>query len=330
MNGNGWNPGKLLQVSGNYWQGFALHVSVKLGLYDILGDHEMGANELAAALECDERGLSLLLNAVTAMGLLTKSKDKFSNTEVSKAYLVKDSRHSIHSIIMHHHNLVTPWSKLDQAVKTGKPVRRRGDRNEQELESFLMGMFNMGMAIAPRLSKEIELSSRRRLLDLGGGPGTYAIHFCLENADLKGTVFDLPTTRPYAEKTIASFGLSERIQFLPGSYLEDDIGGTYDVVWMSHIFHGEGPRGCQKIIEKALSVLEPGGLMLIHEFILHDSFDGPLFPALFSLNMLVNTEEGRAYAEGEYRAMLKRAGLKNIRRLPFEGPTQSGIIAAES
>jgi hypothetical protein len=73
-------------------------------------------------------------------------------------------------------------------------------------------------------------------------------------------------------------------------------------------------------------VLSPGGLLLIHDFILNDSFDGPLFPAVFSLNMLVNTDEGRSYSEGHISEMMSRAGAKEIRRLPFKGPNESGIV----
>jgi len=61
----------------------------------------------------------------------------------------------------------------------------------------------------------------------------------------------------------------------------------------------------------------------------YDTFDGPLFPALFSLNMLVNTEKGRAYSGDQIKGMLEKEGLKNIRRLSFKGPNESGIISGE-
>lgn len=172
----------------------------------------------------------------------------------------------------------------------------------------------------------MDLSEKTRLLDLGGGPGTYAIHFCLKNPRLKATVFDLPTTQATAEKTIEKFGLADRIDFLGGTYLEDTLPGGYDVAWLSHILHGEGPEGCRIIIDKAVSALKPGGTIVVHEFILDDRSGGPLFPALFSLNMLIGTEGGQAYSEQELRAMLESAGVKGIRRLPFRGPNDSGLI----
>jgi hypothetical protein len=143
---------------------------------------------------------------------------------------------------------------------------------------------------------------------------------------LKATVFDLPTTRPFAEKKIRQFNLSDRITFLNGNYLEDQITGKYDVAWLSHILHGEGPEECRLIIQKAVDALETGGLIIVHEFILNNSMDGPLFPALFSLNMLLGTSGGQAYSEEQIADMLKRAGVREIRRLSVQTPNDSGIM----
>jgi hypothetical protein len=98
------------------------------------------------------------------------------------------------------------------------------------------------------------------------------------------------------------------------------------VAWLSHILHGEGPEDCQFIIKKAVTTLKPGGLIMIHDFILDNDMAGPLYPALFSLNMLTGTKEGRSYSEGQIMDMLTRAGAKNLSRHPFRGPNDSGII----
>ena len=159
------------------------------------------------------------------------------------------------------------------------------------------------------------------------GPGTYAIHFCLKNPALSAAVFDLPTTRPFAEKTIARFHLDRRVTFSAGDYHSDDIPGRFDVAWLSHILHGDGPDACLRLIRKAVGALEPGGLIIVHEFILDDTLDGPVFPALFSLNMLLGTESGRAYSEAEIRSMLAAAGVRDIRRVPVKTPNDSGVIS---
>jgi hypothetical protein len=327
MDGKGWTAGSLLGLSGSYWQACTLHAGVKLDIFTLIGTDEMNADQVAGALECDVRGISSLLNALSSMGFLIKRQERYANTDASLSLLVKGSPRYAGYMVMHHHNLVEAWSHLDRAVRTGKPVRKTPVFDKEERQSFLMGMFNLAMGIAPDLAKRIDLKGKNHLLDLGGGPGTYSIHFCKANPLLKATVYDLPTTRPFAENTISEFGLSDRIDFLAGDYAKDDVSGTYDVAWLSHVLHAEGPDQCQMIIDKIVSVLSPGGLVLIHDFILNDTLDGPLFPAVFSLNRLVNTDAGRSYSEGQIKEMMTVAGLKNIRRLYFKGPNESGIIS---
>jgi SAM-dependent methyltransferase len=322
-----WNLGKLLRTSGSFWEACTLHAAVQLDVFTILGDASMDAEAVAERIGSDVRATGALLNALKAMGLLAKRGEAFSNTPECRAHLVRGAPGYIGHIIRHHHHLVPAWSRLPDAVRLGKPVRKKR-RTESEIESFLMGMYNQAMATAPALVTEIDLSDRHQLLDLGGGPGTYAIHFCLANPGLKATVFDLPAAEPFALKTVAGFGLKQRVEFRAGDYLKDDLGGPYDAAWLSHVLHSMGPDGCRKVIEKAVSVLAPGGVIFVHDFILKNTLDAPLFPALFSLNMLVNTKAGRAYSEREIREMLSEVGCKDIKRLPFKGPADSGIISA--
>ena len=328
METRAWSPDKLLKVSGYYWKSFALHAAIKLGIFTIISGEELTGEDIAQRLGAKKRGVVMLLNALAAMNLLVKKADRYSNTPSSISFLSKDSPEYIGHIIMHHHHLALSWSKLDEAVKKGGPMRMRSSGSDEEgRESFLMGMFNIAMNLAPRLVNTIDISERRHLLDLGGGPGTYAIHFCLNNPRLRATVYDLPATVSYARKTIERFGLTDRINFVEGDYLQEDIPGSYDVAWLSQILHAEGPEDCQRIIGKAASVLEPGGLLLIHEFILDSTMDGPLHPALFSLNMLLGTESGRSYSEDEIMEMLDRAGAKAVKRISPQFPIESGIIA---
>ena len=323
-----FTPGPLMELSGRYWETCTLHAGVKLDIFTMIGTDELASDAVAQKIGADKRAVEMLLNALAAMKLLQKSNDRYRNTLLSSSFLVKNSPRYIGHIIRHHHHLVESWAQLDAAIQTGQPVRTRvAFDDEDRRESFLLGMFNIAMAMAPVIVPLIDLSGRRHFLDLGGGPGTYAIQFCLKNPQLMATVYDLPTTRPFAEKTISQFGLTDRIEFKDIDYLESDIEGTYDVAWLSQILHGEGPEDCRKIINRAVSALESGGMIIIHEFVLNNTMDGPLFPALFSLNMLLGTPSGQSYSEKQIMDMLAAAGVEELRRIYFESPNDSSIIA---
>lgn len=327
MSNREWTRQTLLETSGLYWRTCALHAAVKLDLFTRLGDGTATATELAGKSGCSERGLTMLLNALVATGLLARDDGAYRNTAAAIAYLSKDSEHYLGYIIQHHAHLMQSWAQLDEAVLTGKPIRTRASwADETVREAFLMGMYNIAMAIAPQVAAQLDLSGCEALIDLGGGPGTYAIHFCLANPGLRATVYDLPTTRPFAEKTIARHGVGDRVRFEAGDFVEKPIEGLYDAAWLSQILHAEGPEECQRIVDKAASVLRPGGRLLVHEFLLDDTMDGPEQPALFSLNMLVGTPCGQSYSTGQVKAMLERAGLRDVRRLDFQGPNVSGIV----
>lgn len=330
MNESDWTPARLLEFSGSYWGVCALHAGLKLELFTRLDRESRTGLALATECGCDHRGLDMLLNALTAMRLLTKSGDCYTNSPVAVERLSRTSPDYMGHILLHHHNLMEGWSRLAQVVRSGQPSRISSSHVEsaEERENFLLGMFNMASMLAPQMARQIDLSRRKRLLDFGGGPGTYAIHFALANPDLEAVVFDLPTTRAFAEQTLKRFPVEDRVTFQAGSFHDDFPAGRYDVAWLSHILHGEGTEGCRTILQKAAAVLEPGGMLLIHEFILDDDRCGPLFPALFSLNMLVGTEGGQSYTFAELSGMVREVGGKRIERLQLALPGPSGVIAA--
>lgn len=329
MTESDWTKPRLLELSGSYWQTCTLHTGVKMAVFSTIGGNALSAKDVAEKVCADVHGMETLLNALCAMGLLVKNDRTYSNTEFSAKFLDKNSPDYTGFIIMHHHHLVDSWNRLSEAVVSGKPCRERSaTSSDTERESFLMGMFNIAMGLAPSFAKEIDLKGRKKFLDLGGGPGTYAIQFCLANPDMTATVFDLPTTRVFAERTIDRFGLNDRIDFKEGSYLDMNVplDRVYDVAWTSHNLHGEGPEAAERIVAHAVSAVKPGGLVMIHEFILNNDKTGPLFPALFSINMLVGTDSGRAYSEAELTAMMEKHGVRDIRRLPLSAAVSSGVL----
>ena len=127
---NEWNEGALLELSGSYWQTCTLHAAVKLDLFSIIEEGNSRSGQIAERAGLHLRGVTTLLNALAAMGLLVKSGEAYSNVEASRSLLVKSSPRYLGYMIMHHHHLVEAWSRLDQSVRSGNPVGK--DISEQE------------------------------------------------------------------------------------------------------------------------------------------------------------------------------------------------------
>lgn len=322
-----WNSYELLRVAGGYWASCALHAAVRLDVFSLLHDEERSLARLAEACGCDERGMDLLTTALCAMDLMRREGDICAAAPFARRRLCRQSPEYMGSVIGHHHGLLPGWSRLEEAVRLGRPVRDNSSHAEDaERERFLLAMHDIAAAQAARSVPHIDLSGRGALLDLCGGPGSYAVYFCRSNPGLRATVFDLPSTEPVAAGVIERNGMRERIDFWGGDVMRDPLPEGCDAVWISQVLHAFGPRDAAAIVKKALCAAAPGALILIQEFIVDDDRNGPEFAALFGLNMLVGTEGGRSYTGKELTDMLVGAGATAVRRLDVDLPQDCGII----
>jgi len=313
-----WTADDIMRMSGAYQTSCALLAGVQLDLFTVLDSGPREETGLAAQLGCPLRSFAMLLTALEALGLVRRENGVVSIGDTARAFLSKNSPDYLGFIIRHHGNIMPAWHKLIQAVHTGSRTATESalfTQNDREREDFLMAMHNVARLQADRIAQTLDLSGRKKLLDIGGGPGTYAVYFCEANPDLEAIVFDLPTSEPFARKIIASYGLDERIQFTAGHYLADPLPNGQDVAWLSQVLHGEAPDNAAALVQNAAKALAPGGLLCIQEFVLNDDRKGPPRAALFGLNMLVGTDGGQVYTGEEIKQMMENAGTRNVHEL---------------
>ena len=263
------------------------------------------ATEIAEKLRTDPRATEMLLDALTGIGLVSKSRGgRYRNAPVSNRYLVKGARLYQGDIIKHSSTLWQNFSALDEVVKTGRPARRAFDH-----DSFIMGMHNLAVLRTESLIKAVGLKRVGTMLDLGGGPGTNAI--AVAKKGIKVTVFDLPDTIKIARKIARREGVS-RIRFIAGDFRVDSIGSGYDLILLSQIFHAFSAEENIALLSKCKTAMNPGGRVVVQEFPIDETRTTPLRSALFSVNMLVGTEKGRCYSPKEIKYWLTETGFKNI------------------
>jgi hypothetical protein len=294
-----------------------LMVAVDLGLFDFLTEPKSGA-ETAVWLKADARAAGIFLNGLAALGILTKEGDAFKNSDLASRYLVRGSENYRGAIVKHmEHTWKRGWEDLKETIQVGHPpavevekwVDGRPERDESEVRAFIWGMHAIARDLAPRVEAKLDLAPVRRLLDLGGGPATYAITFAQVNPQLRATVFDLPMPIEIARENIAKNGLADRVGTLAGNFLKDDIGTDYDFIWVSQILHSHDEAQCKLIIAKAVAALAGGGSLAIQDFYLNADGASPTGAAMFGVHMLAVTPRGRAYTSDEVAAWMEAAGL---------------------
>lgn len=265
------------------------------------------ASALAKKLGTNLRATELLLDAVTAFALLKKSKGTYVNTLMANKYLVRGGAYYQGDILRHSEVMWHNWSHLDEVMKTGAPARKA--RNH---EAFILGMDNMASLRAKEVIQAMNIQGVKTALDLGGGPGTYAVQMSKKGINV--TLFDIPETMSIA-KSIAEKRKAKKINFVGGDFLEDDIGRGYDLIFISQILHAYSPQDSLRLIKKCKKALNPGGRIVVQEFFLEESRTAPLPSAVFSINMLVGTTGGRCYSLIEIGGWLIKAGLKDIKAM---------------
>ena len=327
-----WKAQDLRTLSSAYWASCTLHAAVRLDVFSPLFDGPLSVADLARVCQCDRRGLDLLVTALCGLDLIRRQGEDHglcTTTDFSRQYLCRQSPDYLGHIICHQGDLVPAWAKLHEAVRTGQAQRdNSAHSSDEERASFIMGMYNVATLQAARSVPHIDLAGRRHLLDLGGGPATYAVRFCLHNAHLRATVFDLPTSEPFARQVIADHTLTRRVDFAGGDFMRDDLPKGCDVVWMSQILHGFSPAECALLVRRAVDAAEPGALIFIQEFTVDDDRNGPEFPGLFGLNMLVGTTDGQTYTAEDMGQMLRAAGAVDVTRLKLDLPDGCAILRA--
>jgi len=300
-----------------------LLTAFELGLFTALGDCSQTSEQVAGGLGTDPRATNRLMNALCALGLLEKHGDSFANTPVAAQHLV-EGRDAYLAGLGHTAHRWHSWSTLTESVRKGSAVGAShiDDRGDEWLGSFIEAMHTRARSTAPDLIACLDLAGVTRVLDVGGGSGVYSMAFVRAGDDLTATVFDLPNVVPLTREYVEREGLSHRIDTAVGDYTADTLPRGYDLVFLSAIVHSNSPRGNADLIRKCAAALNPGGQVVVVDFIVDEDRTSPPFAALFALNMLVGTQEGDTYTEAEVCEWMERAGLIDMARQDMEFGTR--------
>ncbi|HET8721663.1 MAG TPA: methyltransferase dimerization domain-containing protein, partial [Nitrospira sp.] len=210
---------------GYYWETKILLTAIRLDVFSALNGKPKSATELASKVGAHEPTLSVLLNALVAMRLLTKSGVMYANSSTADRHLVRHSPQYIGHLLLLHDAEWNNWGKLEETIRAGKrTVDRHVFETDPELGANVLAVLHrIGQQSGPELAKRLRLEGSLHLLDLGGGAGTNAIAFCQVYPTITATVFDLPATLSVTEKTVKDAGLESRITLRGGNFNQDSL-----------------------------------------------------------------------------------------------------------
>ncbi|HKY71667.1 MAG TPA: methyltransferase [Nitrospira sp.] len=291
-----------------------LLTALEMKLFTVIGNTTWLLSDLARELKVSERGLSIVCRNLAMAGLLHKKGNSYRNSRLAATALNADHpayRGSYLSLITNHSS---DWLRLMESVRTGEPLDKDEPEEPEYRSQFTWAMHHRTLETAPMIAAQLSLKGVRTLLDLGGGPGTYAMAFLAKNPSLRATVCDRPAALEVAKEIAATHKAGARLSYLPLDLLKDEIPGPFDVIWYSNVLHIYSPEQNLDVFRRARAALAEGGRLLIQDAFLHDR-EG-LYPeeaSLFAVSMLLFTEAGNTYSVSDTTAWLKEAGFVSVK-----------------
>jgi predicted O-methyltransferase YrrM len=304
---------QVLQIAEGFVDSQVLFTANELGLFEKLAGGPRSADELAADLAAPVDSLTRLLNAAVAIGMLELKDGRYANGAVAAAVLVAGRPGYLGSWLRLMSRFAKAWTGLKESVRSGRPaedpnLKLGGD--PEYTRDFILAMDDYARIRGSEICRYLDLGGGRRMLDVGGGPGTYAILFAKHWPDLRVTVFDLPEVVKIASEKAEAAGVADRVQTAPGSYHDELPGTDYDFVFISDTLFQEQPEGAEKLLRKCLGALKSGGRIVVQGMFLNEDRVSPRWPVVQALMLLVNAT-GRPYTAGETVRLLQSAGFRD-------------------
>jgi precorrin-6B methylase 2 len=295
----------------------ALAIADELGVFASLRERPRAADEVATAVDIDARAAEAMLGLMTALGFLAHADGRFHLTEVARTYLLPESPFYWGGFLQRIRNVPLECKKLVAALRRGRDATDARVSNElwrapqpppEALRAFTHAMHAHSFGLATRIVASLPLDGVARMLDVGGGSGSYAIAALLHQPALRCVQLDLPAVCDVAREYAARFGVADRFDTVAADMFGDLWPGGFDRVFFSDIFHDWDDARCRQLAAGAFDALASGGRVLIHEMILSDTKTAPLSAAGYSMVMVFVTE-GRQRSAREIFEILRGAGF---------------------
>ena len=312
-----FDPFDLLRLNMSFMPSRVLTAAVQLGVFSQIANGSQNAKSIAEKVQATERGTRMLLDALTAMQLLRKSRNEYRLTDPAKRYLVRESAEYIGGVLSDNH-LWEAWGRLTDIVRTGQPHHRVEQQNKAEdfFPILIQALHVTNQQPAWRAAKILCSSAKSRsmeVLDVACGSGVWGIAIARTASKAHITAQDYPGILTITRRYVQQHGVESRYDFLPGNLREVEFDvGRYDLAILGNIVHSEGEIAAKTLFKRLSAALTPGGRVAIIDMVPNNQRTGPAFPIFFAINMLVNTSDGDTFTRAEYSTWLKQAGFGKV------------------
>ncbi len=309
----------------------ALLAATALGVFEALSGRRATPSAVARRLGTDPEATERLLRVLLGMRLLEREGRRLRLAPGVRDLLTDEGEHSLSALLRHRAGRFRAWAALEESVRSGRPAVLTGESSDDPA-ALLAARARRDSARrwAPVLSNAVDLDGRRTLLLLGDGPAVFAYHFARANPRLQITVMDSPAAVAVGEEFLRGKPEAKRIRLVSGNLFETPIpSGRYEAAFLADALHAHSLEVGRRLLRRVRKALRPGARLFVRDRFLDDRRVAPLENALYDLQLLLTTAEGRCHPAREATNAVRAAGFRRVAvRDPGLGD-DSRIVVAE-
>jgi len=299
--------------------------AARLGLADLLADGPRTSVELAEATGAHPSSLRRFLRACMAHGLLAAAgDDTFAQTPVSAC--LRTGAKSMHGFAlgMGQKAHLRPFEHLYEGVMENRPVAKDAlgmemweyyDANPEARATLTEHLDEVTAEVAPQTVRRYDLSRFERIVDVGANQGYFLAAMLDAAPKATGILFDRPEVMDAAREVIGARGLTDRVEFVGGDFLEEVPKGGV-LYLLKGILHDWDDEPAGRILANCHRAANPGSTLLSFEGIVRS--EPPLDPLvhLIDISMLLLVG-GRERTRAEFDALFGAAGYRISQVIPL-------------
>ncbi|HEY0460655.1 MAG TPA: class I SAM-dependent methyltransferase [Pyrinomonadaceae bacterium] len=328
------NPEPFWETITAFQRSAAMKAAIELEVFTKIGEGSTSAGAIAEACGAAERGVRILCDSMTVMGFLTKTDGTYGLTDMTAAFLDKNSPMYLGATVDF---ILSPMQRrgfddlTNAVIRGGSTVSENAslDPESPMWVKFARGMVGMMMPSAQAIAANIGFEPDRafKVLDIAAGHGIFGITVAQAYPNAEIHAVDWANVLQVATENAQKFGVADRHHLIDGSAFDVEFGTGYDVVLLTNFLHHFDTATNTNLLRKIHSALNEGGKLMTLEFIPNDDRISPSSEAMFSLVMLANTPAGDAYTFAELSEMLEAAGFSGNQHIPLAPMPQHLVVS---
>ena len=305
---------KLKEMINGYKLTYLIMSANNIGLWNILDDKGKTLTQIAMELHLEEDRIEPILNGLTFHKMISKNNNSYYLEEYNEV-LNKNSEYNQLGYIQFAETIIKRYENLEKAIKNKEAATNSfKELTEKDAESFMQGMNANAINPSKFIAENYDFDNHT-ILDVAAGAGTYSITVAKKYKNVTAKMIDLPEMVKIQNKRIHQEGLEDRLTSEIYDYNINFPTGNYDDVFLFAVVHQEPEEHIRKLLDNIYTVLKPNGRLFLTSFFLNEDKISPEYSVQFAIEMLINTEKGKAYTHNEIQSLIKKSQFKEIERV---------------